>query len=146
MKGLLNRDEAVRLIRGFFKSHGLDTPGLNESNLGGASLGDYQIYFEYQPANQTLQCSALVYRFRDEPKPGVIEGFEAEADGATADAGGATLEYQRENKGLYLTRSYSHAVSDDEFANDLRRLMKASLVYGDQVLDRVAAKVFTQNN
>lgn len=134
------------MIRGFFKSHGLDTPGLNESNLGGASIGEYQIYFEYQPPDQTLKCSALVYRFRDEPKPGVIEGFEAESEGATAAAGGGALEYQRENKGLYLTRSYSDAISDEEFADDLKRLMKASLIYGDQVLDRVAAKVFTQNN
>lgn len=132
------------MIRGFFKSHGLDTPGLNESNLGGASIGDYQVYFEYQPANQTLKCSALVYRFRDEPKPGVIEGFEAEAE--SADAGGGTLEYQRANKGLYLTRTYSDAVSDNEFAEDLKRLMKASRVYGDEVLDRVASKVFTQNH
>lgn len=132
------------MIRGFFKSHGLDSPGLNESNLGGASIGENQVYFEYQPANQELKCSALVYRFRDDPKPGVIEGFEAEAE--SADAGGGTLEYQRANKGLYLARSYSEAVSDQEFAEDLKRLMKASLVYGDQVLDRVAAKVFTQKN
>jgi hypothetical protein len=140
----LNRDEAVRMVRGFFKSHGLDSPGLNESNLGGASIGEYQVYFEYQPVNQTLKCSALVYRFRDEPKPGVIEGFEAEAESAAA--GGGALEYQPANKGLYLTRSYTEAVSDRQFAEDLGRLMKASLVYGDEVLDRVATKVFTQKN
>jgi hypothetical protein len=145
VKGL-NRDDAVRMIQGFFKSHGLDSPGLNESNLGGAAIGEYQIYFEYQPANQTLKCSALIYRFRDEPKPGVIEGFEAEEQRKTADAGGGILEYQRVNKGLYLTRSYSDSVSDEEFAGDLKRLMKASEVYGDQVLERVASKVFTQNN
>jgi hypothetical protein len=143
MRGL-NRDDAVRMIRGFFKSHGVDSPGLNESNLGGASIGEYQVYFEYEPANQTLKCSALVYRFRDEPKPGVIEAFEAEEK--SADAGGGFLEYQRVNKGLYLTRSYADVVSDEEFAEDLKRLMNASMIYGDQVLDRVASKVFTQNN
>ena len=141
----MNRDDAVRMIRGFFKSHGLDTPGLNESNLGGASIGDYQVYFEYEPANRTLKCSALVYRFRHEPKPGVIEGFEAEGEEKTADTGGGILEYQPASKGLFLTRSYTDAVSDEEFAEDLKRLLKASLVYGNQVLDRVAGKVFTQN-
>jgi hypothetical protein len=145
MKGL-NRDDAVGLIQGFFKSYGLDSPGLNESNLGGASLGDYQVYFEYQPANQSLKCSALVYRFRNEPKPGVIEGFEAEAQEKTADTGGGVLEYERANRGLFLTRSYGDAVSNEEFAGDLKRLMKASLVYGNQVLERVASKVFSQNN
>jgi hypothetical protein len=137
----MTRDDAVGMIRGFFKSHGLESPGLNESNLGGASIGEYQVYFEYQPVKQILRCSALVYRFRDEPKPGVIEGFEAE----TEDTGGGVLEYQQANKGLFLTRTYSEDVSDEEFAEDLKRLMKASFVYGEQVLDRVASKVFTHN-
>lgn len=142
----LNRDDAVRMIQGFFKSHGVDSPGLNESNLGGAAIGEGQVYFEYQPADRILKCSALVYRFRDEPRPGVIEAFEAEAQGKTADTGGGILEYQRANKGLFLTRSYSAGVPAEEFAEDLKQLLKASLVYGDQVLDRVASKVFTQNN
>ena len=142
----LNRDDAVRMIQGFFKSHGLDSPGLNESNLGGASVGDDQVYFEYQPAHRILRCSALVYRFRDEPKPGVIEGFKAEVDEKPNSAGGGILEYQPVNKGLYLTRSYNDGIPDEEFADDLKRLMSAARVYGDQVLDRVAAKVFTQNN
>jgi hypothetical protein len=134
------------MIQGFFKSHGVDSPGLNESNLGGASIGEYQVYFEYEPANRILKCSALVYRFRDEPKPGVIEAFEAEAQGKPAAAGGGILEYRRANKSLFLTRSYSAGVPDEEFVEDLKRLLRASLVYGDQVLERVASKVFTHNN
>ena len=145
MKGL-NRDEAVRMIQAYFKSHGLDSPGLNESNLGGALVGEYQIYFEYLPAEQALKCSALVYKFHAEPKPGVIEGFKAEEQEKTADTGGGTLEYETANRGLFLTRSYAGTVSDEEFAQDLERLMKASEVYGEQVLERVASKVFKQNN
>jgi len=141
MKGI-TRDEAVRMIQGYFKSHGVDSPGLNENNLGGAAVGEYQIYFEYQPAKQALKCSALVYKFRDEPKPGVIEAFKAEEKAQTADTGGGTLEYDPANKGLYLSRTYTDSVSDGEFARDLKQLMKASEVYGDQVLDRVASKVF----
>ena len=145
MKGI-TRDEAVRMIQGYFKSHGLHSPGLNENNLGGASVGEYQIYFEYQPVKHALKCSALVYKFHDEPKPGVIEAFKAEEQAKTADTGGGTLEYEQANKGLYLSRSYTDIVSDEEFAQDLKRLMEASEVYGDQVLERVASKVFTQNN
>jgi len=142
----LNRDEAVRMIQAYFKSHGVDSPGLNENNLGGASVGEHQIYFEYLPAKHVLKCSALIYKFHDEPKPGVIEGFKAEEKGKTADTGGGTLEYEPANKGLYLSRSYTESVSDKEFAQDLKRLMEASEVYGDQVLERVASKVFTPDN
>ncbi|HET6976027.1 MAG TPA: hypothetical protein VFI24_06875 [Pyrinomonadaceae bacterium] len=140
---MLNRDDAVRMIQGFFKSHGVDSPGLNENNLGGASIGEEQVYFEYEPEAQSLKCSALVYRFRNEPKPGVIEEFETEAK--TIDTGGGVLEYQPENKGLYLSREYKALVGDEEFAADLRRLLMASRVYGDQVLDRVAKNVFARN-
>ncbi len=145
MKGI-TRDQAVQMIQGYFKGHGVDGPGLNENNLGGASIGEYQIYFEYRPAKRALKCSALIYRFRDEPKPGVIEAFKAEEEAGTADTGGGELEYEPASKGLYLSRTYTDGVPDEEFAGDLQRLMTASQVYGNQVLERVAAKVFTQNS
>jgi len=134
------------MIQGYFKSHGLDSRGLNENNLGGAAVGEYQIYFEYQPAQPALKCSALVHKFHDEPKPGVIEAFQAEEQAKAADTGGGWLEYEPANKGLYLSRTYTDGVSDEEFARDLGQLLKASEVYSDQVLDRVASKVFSQNN
>jgi len=134
------------MIQAYFKSFGVDSPGLNENNLGGASTGEYQIYFEYQPAKHALKCSALIYKFHDEPKPGVIEGFKAEEEGKSAETGGGTLEYEPENRGLYVSRIYTERVSDEVFALDLERLMKASEAYGSQVLDSVASKVFSQNN
>ncbi len=145
MKGI-TRDEAIRMIQTYFKSHGVDSPGLNEINLGGASVGEHQIYFEYRPTKRALKCSALIYKFRDDPKPGVIEGFKAEEEAKTADTGGGVLEYEPMSKGLYLSRTYTDSVPDEEFAQDLKLLMRASEVYGSQVLEQVAAKVFTQNN
>jgi hypothetical protein len=88
----------------------------------------------------------LIYKFRDDPRPGVVQAFKDEAEGKTADTGGGTLEYEPENKGLYLSRSYNQRVSDDDFAHDLERLMIASEVYGNQVLDRVASRVLSQNS
>jgi hypothetical protein len=141
----LTRDEAIRMIQAYFKSNGLDSPGLNENNLGGAIAGDYQIYFEYQPAKRSLKCSALVYRFRDEPKPGVIEALKAE-EAKLWITGNGVLKYDRANKALFLTRIYTEGVSDEEFAQDLQLLMSASEVYGNEVLERVAAKVFSQKS
>lgn len=138
----ITRDEAVRMVQAYFKAQGLDSPGLNDNNLGGAAVGENQIYFEYLPASRALKCSALIYKFHDDPKPGVLAGFKDEEQRMTTNAAGATLEYQPENKGLYLSRTYTEPISETEFARDLTIIMKASEVYGEQVLDRVADKVF----
>jgi hypothetical protein len=138
----ITRDEAVRMIQAYFKSQGLESLGLNDNNLGGAMVGENQIYFEYLPASSALKCSALIYKFHDDPKPGVLDGFKAEEKRMSPNSAGATLEYQPENKGLYLTRIYTEPISETEFARDLTIMMKASDVYGEQVLDRVADKVF----
>jgi hypothetical protein len=142
----MTRDQAVRLIQAYFKTYGLESPGLNENNLGGAVVGEYQIYFEYQPPKQTLRCSALVYKFREEPKPGVIGGFKEEEKSAAVDTGGGTLEYQPANRGLYLSRAYTDVPSESEFTEHLQRLMDASEEYGNQVLEKVASNVFAPNN
>ena len=130
------------MVQSFFRIYGGDSPGLNDNNLGGAVVGEHQIYFEYQPHKELLKCRALVYRFQAEPRPGVIEAFKQEEQTASADTGGGTVDYEPENKGLYLSREYAETVSDEEFAESLGELMKASRVYGDEVLDRVASKVF----
>jgi hypothetical protein len=134
----MTREEANRMIQGFFRAQGVESPGLNDNNLGAAAVGDSQIYFEYQPHEPSLKCSALIYKFQTEPRPGVIEGFQAEE----ADTGGGTVDYEPENKGLYLSRSYTDTVTDAQFTADLDHLMKASKVYGGEVLERVASKVF----
>src|SRR5262245_21922830 len=115
----MTRDEAVEMVHAFFRGHGLQSPGLNEQNLGGASVGEFQIYFEYQPSTQMLKCSALVYRFHDVPKPGVIEAFKAEEESGSADSGGGKIDFERENKGLYLSRTYSERVPDEQFGQEL---------------------------
>lgn len=138
----MTREEAVRLVRAFFRGHGMNSSGLNANNLGGAMVGQGQIYFEYQPRQQALKCSALIYKFHDKPKPGVLEGFKEEEQAKTADTGGGTVDYEPENKGLYLSRTYTKTVDERAFRKDMRRLIKASLVWGDEVLDRVASKVF----
>ena len=128
------------MVQAFFRANGVDSGGLNDNNLGGTAIEDSQIYFEYQPVTHSLKCSALIYKFQTDPRPGVIEGFKAEG----ADKGGGTIDYERENRGLYLSRDYSEPVPEAQFMADLERLMQASKVYGGEVLDRVASKVFAE--
>jgi hypothetical protein len=136
----MTRDEAIRLIQTYFRSFGLQSPGLNEQNLGGAAFGDAEIYFEYQPEESALKCSALIYKFQIDPKAGVLEKLKEEE--LSADTGGGTIDYEPENRGLFLSRTYTEMVPPEEFTSDLERLLEASKVWSNEVLDRVASKIY----
>jgi hypothetical protein len=138
----MTREAAQRLAQIFVRPEGApQSPGLNEQGFGGIAMGGAQLYFEWNEDAKALQCSALVYKFHEPPKPGVIEGFQAEQSEGT-DAGGGTVDYQPENRGLFLTRTYTQVPDERAFGKDMKRLMKASLTWGREVLDRVASRVF----
>ncbi len=138
----LTRESAKRLVQGYLGEEGTaPSTGLNEQGFGGITTGASSLYFEWNEQEQALECSALVYRFREPPKPGVIDGFHAEQREGT-DAGGGTVDYEPENRSLFLSRLYTRMPTERAFAKDMRRLMKASVTWGDEVLDRVASRVF----
>jgi hypothetical protein len=141
-EGSMKREEAVRLAKAYAAAHGVkDSPGLNDKNLGGLEIEGHTVYFEYQPEAKQLESGALIYKFHKPPKPKVLEAFQQEEQAGT-DTGGGHLYYEPKNQGLFLRRFYKTAPSDAQFIKDTDRLRKASQVWADQVLDRVATKVF----
>jgi len=140
--GPLTREAAGELVRWYVRSQGaVLSPGLNPQGFGGVATGGSQVYFEYHEARGALECSALVYKFSEPPRPGVLEGFQAEAREGT-DTGGGEVDYERENRGLYLSRTYTVVPEGKAFGRDMKRLGEASVVWGREVLDRVASRVF----
>lgn len=138
----MSRESAKELVRWYLRTQGAPrSEGLNAQGFGGVAVGGAQLYFEFHEDTGTLECSALVYRFKEPPKPGVIEGFEAEAREGT-DTGGGTVDYERENRGLFLSRTYKQLPDGKTFSKDMQKLSKASVVWGSEVLDRVASRVF----
>jgi hypothetical protein len=136
----MTRDEAQRLVQSFMQAVEQPSEGLNPQGFGGAMVGEAQLYFEYHDDKKALEASALIYKFRDAPKPGILEGFQAEEKAGT-DAGGGTVDYEKENKSLFLSRTYAKAPQDEAFVADMRRLMDASIRWADEVADRVASRV-----
>ena len=136
----LTRAQAKRLVQAFFRSYGVQSPGLNANDLGGAVVGEGQVYFEYRPQRRALWCGALIYRFRDLPRPGVLDAFRTE--GKTTDAGGGRLEYDPKGRGLYLSRVYTRTVPEARFRADIQRLIQASGVWSKAVLPRAADRAF----
>jgi len=138
----MTRDEATQLVQSYLKAIGVPlSPGLNAKGLGGAAVGEAQLYFEHTDTDGVLKCSALIYRFRDAPRPGVLDGFRDEQKAGT-DTGGGTVDFEPESKSLFLSRSYTTPPLDIVFASEMSKLNQASLAWGGDVFERVASKVF----
>jgi len=134
-------DEAQRVVQAFMNSFKQPSEGLNAQGFGGVVIEGEQLYFEYHGKTQRLETSALIHKFRDAPKPGVLEGFQAEEKAGTP-TGGGTVDYELENKSLFLSRYYEQAPQEAAFQEDMKQLLRASAVWRDEVLDRVATRVF----
>ncbi|WP_163999387.1 hypothetical protein [Pyxidicoccus caerfyrddinensis] len=137
----MNIEEAQRLVQAFMRTQGeQQSPGLNPQGFGGLAKGEAQLYFEFVPTSGELKCSALIYRFRDAPRPGVLDGFLAEEKAGT-DTGGGKVDFEKESKSLFLSRTYGTVPPDQSFELGMNKLMAASLAWGGPVFERVAAKV-----
>lgn len=141
----MTREDANRLIKAFASHHGGTVSELNMQNMTGLSVGGSDLFFTFhQPLfsnkKPSLEVSALIYRFRKAPNPKILEGFQAEHAAGTP-AGGGELDYEEENKGLYLTRFYETVPSEDAFNAEVDGLAAASKTWGREVLERVANKV-----
>ncbi len=134
-------EDAQRVVQAFMLSFKQPSEGLNAQGFGGAVIDGAQLYFEYHGKTQRLETSALIHKFRDAPKPGVLEGFQEEEKAGTP-TGGGTLDYEQENKSLFLSRYYEQVPPDAAFQEDMKQLLATCEVWRDEVLDRVATRVF----
>lgn len=148
----MKQQEALDMVKEFLKAHGLEGNEMEDaaaeqlSDEGkGEDLfagGDPEIAFRYFPETGELKCYTLIYQFADEPRPGILEACREEAQKSTTDMGGGRLEYDPDDRGLNLTRSYSKPVLVSQLTADLQKLQEASIKWGEEVLDRVASRVF----
>jgi hypothetical protein len=68
---------------------------------------------------------AVIYRFRTEPRPGVVETALAAATEANTGGGRFVLE---DGRALVLRRGFTNSVPDCRFADDVEVLAGASLL------------------
>ncbi len=138
----MTRAEASRMISSLLDAHGAAGGAhlFDRQRVVGVMLGAAELFFEYAEEGGALKCAALVYRFREEPRPGVLEEFFAAEGRGESDTGGGALDYRPESRSLLLARTYLEPVPGEEFARDVRRLASASLAWGGEVLERVAAR------
>lgn len=132
---VMTREEAESMLHALAGA-GSFAPHFGEGDVTGLMLGPAALYFEYDAERGALTCGALVYRFRNAPRPGVLEDFLEE----NHDAGGGRLVYREETRALLLSRTYFVAAPAEVFAEDMKRLAAASLGWGSELLERVASR------
>lgn len=145
---VISFDDADNLVKAFFRAHEkvsapagtVEPPALNAKGFGAAQVGEGEIFFEYHPDTKALECSALVYRFRNPPRPGILDGFKDELTRGT-DAGGGEVDFEPENGGLFLTKLYADRPDALSFVEEVNALTRASVVWAKDVVPRVAQRV-----
>lgn len=138
----MNRDDAESLLRSLTDAHGVSAGRLFDGkDVAGLMLGEAELFFRYDEGRRALWCGALVYRFRAEPKPGVLEAFFEEEEGVDApDSGGGALEYLGETRSLLLARTYDTPPAPEEFVREVKKLAESSLAWARDAVPRVASR------
>jgi hypothetical protein len=138
----MTRVEAERLLRSLTDAYGVSVGRLFDGkDVAGLMLGEAELFFQYDEGRRALWCGALVYRFRAEPKPGVLEAFFEEEEMSNTNAAACALEYREETRSLLLAKTYESAPEPEEFVEEVRGLAEASLVWARDAVPRVASRV-----
>jgi hypothetical protein len=136
----VTRGEAVATVQALV--HAIEpsakTKGLSPKNVGGVSIGEEALYFEYVPEAGTLSVMALVYRFRAMPRPAVLEAFRAVEKGE--DKGGGAFDYQAPSKSVLLSRAYQAAPAAARLKKDVEHLVAAARRWREEVVPKVAVR------
>jgi hypothetical protein len=127
---LVTEDEATGQLSAFFGGLGLRA---SFSLPVTASVNEALLEFEYVDADQALSVLALIYRFRAEPRRGVIQAALAAASEANSGGGRLVLEQGRV---LLLRRDFTDTIPDRRFADDVDTLAHASLLWAHEIFAR----------
>ena len=140
----MQQEDAVGIVRGFLEAHGLnqDPSDLAEDQEDEETREwEPDITFQILPEDGTLKCWALIHQFSEPPSDTLLQAGEAEA-ASHAPLGGGALEYDPEDQGLYLTRTYRDRVTLETLETDLRALQDASDLWAEEILDRVFDRAY----
>ncbi len=136
----MTKDQAKTQIDNFFAKLGEnEVSSFEEKNFAKAMIGETIMGFVYN-GEQSLKCQSLIYRFRKAPQETIMNAIEEESKNAPN--GGGEIALDEKNFTLVLQKEYQENVSDEDFYNDMQKLAKASLVWSNEVLNRVAEKAF----
>ena len=126
----MTREEAQLLAQAFLAANGNpNSVGLNPQGFGGVALGGAQLSSSGTTRSRRWSAAPSSTGSGTPPKPGILEGFQAEEKKGT-DTGGGTVDFETGEQ-VPVPQPHLHhgASADPHFIDDMKRLMKASLVW-----------------
>ncbi len=137
---MIKRDAEI-LLNEFFSGFGKSVQAFADRNFVKVNIGEAVIGFEFRAAEKTLFCHALIYQFRQPPRPEILRAIEREEQNG-ADTGGGEIVFDQKNNSLALVRGYDKFVDPDVFTSQMQKLAAASLNWSSIILDRAATSAF----
>lgn len=135
----MTRTKAKQQLEAFFRKIGITASFFEDKNFAKATVGEALIGFEFIESKGVLNAQALIYRFRNSPNQNVIEAIFAEQK--NSDTGGGNVHFETEDLSLFLEKSFTEKISDEEFYKQVNELAQASLIWSSQILPQIAVQV-----
>ncbi len=137
----MTREEASRLVAAHFAQHEVKAPGLDDEGHATALIAGEQLSFEHLEDTGVLRCSALIYRWREWPRPGLLEALRKEARRSEETTRGGVLDYVPERRTLSLTRQFTRPLTPPQLEHALAPLRQACAEWRSERFARVAEQV-----
>jgi hypothetical protein len=135
----MTKEEAKQQLEAFFRTLGIEAAVPDEKNHVQARVGESVLGFEYDEADGSLSCQALIYRFRREPRDEILDAlFAAESE---TNNGGGRIVFDSEAFSLYLQRDFTEKTDERLFYEQVNRLARASLEWNGEIVGQAAAQV-----
>lgn len=138
----MTREEAQQQLEAFFRKLGIKASFFDDKNFVKASIGEAVIGFELLETEGILNAQALIYRFRNNPNPVLIEALIAEQQ--NSDTGGGNVRFNDDDLSLFLKKTFTEKLPDEEFYEQVNRLAQASLLWSSHILPQIAESVHSQ--
>ena len=135
----MTREEAKQQLEAFFRKLGITASFFEDKNFAKATIGEALVGFEFVEADGVLNAQALIYRFRNNPNPLLIEALFAEAN--SSDTGGGKISFSPDDLSLYLEKTFSRKLPDAEFYEQVNQIARASLIWSSRTLPQIAESV-----
>lgn len=132
----MKREEATRQIEAFFRKLGMRASFSNEQNFVKASVGEAVLGFEFDESEEILKAKALIYRFRNAPKPEILDAVYDQAK--EANSGGGQMFFDENDMTLYLEKDFVEPLGDENFHKQINILAQASFFWSSRKLQQVA--------
>lgn len=118
----MNFDDAQLMVRGFFESAGITSPGLNGKGFGGAEIESNALVFQFDAA--ALRCFAVVFRFDRPAADEVIERLMTYDTAKRWSDDRGRLVYLPASLTLAVVRRFDEPVEVGQFTRDLLELVQ----------------------